>query len=591
MAECTVDLFNHEGHAWCFFRLNDEWVLYDPLWLAGGTTDRDYMAKWIYFDTVEIVTPASDSDNLPPEAYDKPKIYYTDGKIYAWGEYYGDEIGVLTSFVNNQAFAFVAYQSDPETGASDGWMYVGSDYDKHQMERGQIYCDSWIAYGDYSTNSAMLIAYAHANGMCIDGGVMTLEGQDYLLAKNESFPILADPDDYTITNGCFTLKSGYKGLFLGVPWQAGAIEGHIVEWENRNPEIATVDSNGIITCHEEGYAEFYVYLKRQEQNGEMTYMGTSIIPVIISDEERIPVYEDPEEAEVIRTYGTNRYNTALAAAEQLKENLGVEKFENIVVACGTDFADALSGSYLANQKNAPILLVNKYSAVMDPVKEYIRENLTPGGTVYLLGGTGVMPAEMETGLEGFEIKRLQGANRYMTNLEILKEAGVEGKPILICTGLDFDDGLSAAAVNQPILLVTKVMLEDQIEYLETLRSTEFYIIGGTGAVNEKVETVLREHGSVQRIEGANRYVTSVNIAKTFFPEAKSVVLAYAFNFPDGLSGGCLAHSMDAPLILTNGGKQAPAVAYGKEAGLATGAVLGGPKLITDSVAKAVFQMS
>ena len=591
MAECTVDLFNHEGHAWCFVRLNDEWVLYDPLWLAGGTVDRDYMAKWIYFDTVENVTPASDDDNLPPEAYDKPKIYYTDGKIYAWSEYYGDEIGVLTSFVNNQAFAFVAYQSDPETGASDGWMYVGSDYDKHQMERGQIYSNSWIAYGDYSTNSAMSIAYAHANGMCIDGGVMTLEGQDYLLDKNESFPILADPDDYTITNGRFTLKSDYKGLFLGMPWQDGATEGYIVEWENRNPEIATVDSNGIITCHEEGYAEFYVYLKRQEQNGEMTYMGTSIIPVIISDEERIPVYEDPEEAEVVRTFGATRYDTAFKAADQLKENLGIEKFQNIVVAYGEDFADALSGSYLANQKNAPILLVKNRNKEINAVKDYIRANLTPGGTVYLLGGVNAVPKAMVSGLEGFNVKRLAGATRYETNLEILKEAGISGNDILVCTGLDFADGLSASAVNKPILLVKDGLRATQVNYLKTLGSKNFYLIGGTNAVNKRIESALTAYGTTQRIEGATRYYTSVNIAKTFFPNAKTAVLAYAQNFPDGLAGGCLACSMDAPLILTANGKQAPAVAYAKEAGITGGAVLGGTGLIPDKVANAIFQIS
>ena len=45
-------------------------------------------------------------------------------------------------------------------------------------------------------------------------------------------------------------------------------------------------------------------------------------------------------------------------AEQLKANLGVEKFQTIVVACGTDFADALSGSYLASVKNAPILITS-----------------------------------------------------------------------------------------------------------------------------------------------------------------------------------------------------------------------------------------
>ena len=68
MKESTVDLFNYEGHAWCFVYLEGEWVLYDPLWISCGTTDREYIAEWIYLDTVEFVTPAYDGDNLPPEA-------------------------------------------------------------------------------------------------------------------------------------------------------------------------------------------------------------------------------------------------------------------------------------------------------------------------------------------------------------------------------------------------------------------------------------------------------------------------------------------------------------------------------------------
>ena len=41
MAESTVDLFGFDGHAWCFVRLDNQWVMYDPLWIEGGTTDRD----------------------------------------------------------------------------------------------------------------------------------------------------------------------------------------------------------------------------------------------------------------------------------------------------------------------------------------------------------------------------------------------------------------------------------------------------------------------------------------------------------------------------------------------------------------------
>ena len=300
-------------------------------------------------------------------------------------------------------------------------------------------------------------------------------------------------------------------------------------------------------------------------------------------------YEVEENA--VRIFGSNRYNTALAAADQLKENLGVEKFENIVVACGTDFADALSGSYLANQKNAPILLVKNRNKEINLVKDYIKSNLTPGGTVYLLGGVNAVPKAMESGLEGFNVKRLAGATRYETNLEILKEAGISGNDILVCTGLDFADGLSASAVNKPILLVKDSLRATQVNYLKTLGSKNFYLIGGTNAVNKRIESALAAYGTTQRIEDATRYYTSVNIAKTFFPNAKTAVLAYAYNFPDGLSGGCLACSMNAPLILTANGKQDPAVAYAKEAGITGGAVLGGTGLIPDKVANAIFQIS
>ena len=97
----------------------------------------------------------------------------------------------------------------------------------------------------------------------------------------------------------------------------------------------------------------------------------------------------------------------------------------MIVASGTGFADALAGSYLAAQKNAPILLVR--GANVNDVKNYIKQNLVSGGTVYLLGGVNAVPQTMETGLDGFKVKRLGGADRYTTNLLILQEAGVGDK--------------------------------------------------------------------------------------------------------------------------------------------------------------------
>ena len=291
---------------------------------------------------------------------------------------------------------------------------------------------------------------------------------------------------------------------------------------------------------------------------------------------------------VTRIFGADRYETAFKTAEVLKQQLGVEKFDNIVVACGDNFADALGGSYLAAKKNAPILLVK--SSKIDAVKSYIKANLNPGGTVYLLGGTAAIPAAMDTGLDGFNVKRLAGATRYDTNLLILQEAGVTNEDILICTGKNFADSLSAAAAGRPILLVKDSLNDSQKAFLQSHAANKKYILGGTAAVSTSVENQAKAYGTVERIGGNTRYETSVLIAKEFFPDATQAALAYAQNFPDGLSGGALAYAMKAPLVLTASGKEAAAAAYAKEQGITSGVILGGNVLISDKAVRTIFQM-
>jgi len=295
-----------------------------------------------------------------------------------------------------------------------------------------------------------------------------------------------------------------------------------------------------------------------------------------------------EESFPLRLYGANRYETAFIVADTLKDELGVEKFENIVVANGKAFADALAGSYLAVQKNAPILLTNQN--LLEDVAAYIEANLASGGTVYLLGGTSAVPAEMEELLEGLDVVRLAGENRYETNLLILEEAGIGDEEILICTGRGFADSLSASAVGKPILLVNKTLYEDQKEFLEAT-SGEFVIIGGESAVSAALAEELEDYGSIERLAGANRFETSVLVAERFFDAPASAVLAYSQNFPDGLCGGPLAAAMDAPLLLIATNRGPGVVEYANETGISCGAVLGGTGLIDDATAKNVFSMN
>ena len=296
-----------------------------------------------------------------------------------------------------------------------------------------------------------------------------------------------------------------------------------------------------------------------------------------------------ESVETDRLAGEHRYETAFLAADQMREKLGIEKYNAVVVASGTNFADALSGSYLAAVKNAPILLASGVDWVDALVKDYIKSSLAPGGTVYILGGTSAVPGSFETGLEEFTVTRLAGDNRFATNLLVLKEAGVGDQPILVCTGLEFADSLSASAAKLPILLVYGDKLtEDQRAFLENLDGNKLYILGGESAVSGEMQTQLTNHGDVVRIGGKNRFETSVQIAETFFESPKSAVLAYAWNFPDGLCGGPLAASMNAPLILTMENYENQAASYIKQNGITTGTVLGGEKLIPKASVDRIF---
>ncbi|MBR5806848.1 MAG: leucine-rich repeat protein [Oscillospiraceae bacterium] len=319
-------------------------------------------------------------------------------------------------------------------------------------------------------------------------------------------------------------------------------------------------------------------------NGHMIFTTSHFSDYVIVNEKQ------PDE--VIRVKGKTRYETSIAIANETKAKMGVDKFDNIIIASGTGFADALAGSYLAKVKSAPILMSSGKNDAQ--LKDYVKANLKAGGTVYILGGTAAVPQNTEDAMKsigGITVKRLKDKNRYGTNLAILREAGVQNEDIIVATGLNFADSLSASAVGKPILLVNgkgNGLTAEQKSFLASANANNIYIIGGTGAVSEAFENQLKAYGRVERVKGKTRYETSVAIAEKFFANPDYAVIAYAENFPDGLCGGPLAMTMDAPLILTKTGKQAAAKGYMQAKGIESGAVLGGASLIDDATAKDIF---
>ena len=308
----------------------------------------------------------------------------------------------------------------------------------------------------------------------------------------------------------------------------------------------------------------------------------------------VMIGNDPAD-KVERLAGNNRFQTAFLTADRLMKRFetyyGNSKFRNAVIASGINFPDALAGAYLAGQKGAPLLLASAAEATN--VAEYIKKNMEEDGTVYILGGEVAVPADMEAALTKAgvkNVKRLKGDNRYLTNLEILKEAGVDYQDLLVCSGGGYADSLSASATGRPVLLVGNKLLPEQKEYLESIKdkfSGNVYAIGGDKVVTNDVfkEVCAYAKGEKERLAGQNRYLTSEAVAEKFFDYMHThVVLAYAQNYPDGLAGGPLAYYINAPLLLVDTNHIDAAKAYAAAHGVRKCIVLGGPGLISDQAA-------
>ena len=288
---------------------------------------------------------------------------------------------------------------------------------------------------------------------------------------------------------------------------------------------------------------------------------------------------------VKRIAGDDRYHTSLRVGRELKKVMKGKDFNAVVVANGDNYADALSGAYLAKVKNAPLILVNENN--MEQAKKFIYDHLNKRvkkwqakSQVYLLGGERVVPEAMREELEEyFDIKRIAGSDRFETNLKILKEADVRSGDLLVCSGVGYADSLAASASGKPIMLVDDKLSDEQKKLIKSLDRGNIKIIGGYKSVNSNIESACKSLAPTIRIYGEDRYKTSLAIAKHFFKNSKSAVFAYGDNFPDGLCGGVLAEKMNAPLLLINENNYDSAKQYVKENTMNKFVVLGGNRMI------------
>ena len=313
----------------------------------------------------------------------------------------------------------------------------------------------------------------------------------------------------------------------------------------------------------------------------MERIAAILIAIMIVLSSAFPVFADMGINKTVnesRIGGNDRYSTSLLIAEKIYKKSG--GFSNVVLAYGGNFPDALSGGYLAERKNAPIILVDK--AHETKVANAINKYMNYGGTVYLLGGKNAISSSFEKSLRGkYNVVRLSGSTRYSTNLEILRETVRYGDELLVASGKNYADSLSGSAVSKGMLLVGDNLTHEQINWIRNAGIRKFYILGGNKAVSQGVENILRQYAEVERISGKSRYETSKLIAKKFFSKSTSATLTTGQNFPDGLSGAPLAKKYKAPILLVADKKHDDARKYVEGINLNNMFIIGGTNAISN----------
>ena len=190
--------------------------------------------------------------------------------------------------------------------------------------------------------------------------------------------------------------------------------------------------------------------------------------------------------EVERIEGKDRYETSLNVVKKL--GVGNE----IIIATGENFPDALSIAPFAYKKNIPILLSSKNS-IKDEALNYLKgiNNLK----VYIIGGPSVVSSDVESNFKNVE--RLYGNDRFETNMKILDrfKEEVDYSNVYVAIGSNFPDALCTSYVagknNSPLVLLGSDVLDSQAVFLRKNNASDFTIIGGETIINKIQEDRLK----------------------------------------------------------------------------------------------------
>lgn len=261
--------------------------------------------------------------------------------------------------------------------------------------------------------------------------------------------------------------------------------------------------------------------------------------------------EADRKLDIRRIAGADRVETSINLSKAYRNQA-----DTVILAKGDTYPDALAASSLAGLLKAPILL-----NMEDSLEEITKNEIHRLGAkkAILIGGENTLgPAIGEDlGLIGLEVNRIAGSNRYETSKLICQaylDWGGQIDGLIIASGQSFPDALAASPLaatrKMPIILSPSKGLSPEAEdFINENRSENIYILGGSNTLSRSIEDELAYLGMRgQRISGANRYQTALEIAGTFMPGAEEAFLASGESFPDSLVIG--GTGVNGPILLS-----------------------------------------
>ena len=344
------------------------------------------------------------------------------------------------------------------------------------------------------------------------------------------------------------------------------------EWETTVPATATTDGKRTRTCS----------VCAQTQ--------TEVIPATAQTTHRFS--------------GSNRYDTAANIAA---DSAAFTDSRYVILASGSSYADALAGVPLAKALGAPILLTDKDILPEQTLAQI--KSLKNVRNVIILGGTGVISENICKTIEsnGYVTERIAGASRFETATKIAEKlaqvTGSAPKHLFFVYYNNYADALcassAAAAKGSPILFVrTTGELDSATQaYLKSVKGSvvSAYAIGGEAVISDSVRKYkIANHLGIeaQRVAGANRYLTSIEVNKAFANSLTGTSLGVATgrSFPDALAGSVLTALDNSPLILADDPVSQAQKDYVKSITVKKLYVFGGtsavPKVVVDDINKA-----